>query len=65
MVQKQNGGHFINHWNTEQTPTIGILNVFGIPAPTIWLVFDESRLPVELFAKACTGHLNAIQQFYF
>ena len=34
MVQKQDGGHFVNHWKTEQTPTIGILNVFGIPAPT-------------------------------
>ena len=35
MVQKQDGPHFVNHWKTEQTPTIGILNMFGMPAPTV------------------------------
>ena len=40
-VQKQNGHHFVNHWNTkhhqnkEQTPTIQILIMFNIPAPTV------------------------------
>ena len=35
----KNGSHFFkhwkteHHWKTEKTPTIGILKVFGIPAP--------------------------------
>ena len=36
MVQKQDGHHLktVHHWKTEQTPTIRVLNVFGIPVPT-------------------------------
>ena len=39
LKTEQTGGHFDNHWETEchfqtkQTPTVWISNVFGIPSP--------------------------------
>ena len=46
---KQNSGHFVNHWKLytmgkkNKPPTIGIRNMFGIPAPAVKLYFDLDR----------------------
>ena len=50
MVKKQDGCHFVNHWKTEhhwkteQTPTIEIQNVLGIPAPDVNIITSQTIL---------------------
>ena len=56
MVKKQDDRQFVNHWKTEQTPTIWIQNVFGILAPTVMYVED-------IFDPAF--NISAIQKVYY
>ena len=62
--KQQNGGYFVNHWKTEQTPAIRILNVFVIPAlnvlPVPFLKQVSQFATLADYTPSCTEWIDRL-----